>query len=74
MVNYTTGIFIYNNCTSQGVWLKNWLEKPDCPKNTVGDVWQPVLMDMVLKHGAWNELSHANNSESFRQNLSKHMK
>ena len=43
MVNYTTGI--YNNVPARVL-------KQACPKNTVGDVWQPVFMDMVLKHGA----------------------
>ena len=48
MVNYTTGI--YNNVPARVLKLA-------CPKNTVmiqkyGDVWQPVFMDMVLKHGA----------------------
>ena len=43
MVNYTTGI--YNNVPARVLKLA-------CPKNTVSDVWQPVFMDMVLKHGA----------------------
>ena len=40
---YTTGI--YNNVPARVLKLA-------CPKNTVGDVWQPVFMDMVHKHGA----------------------
>ena len=43
MVNYTTGYTIT---------VPARVLKLACPKNTVGDVWQHIFMDMVLKHGA----------------------
>ena len=43
-----------------------------CPKNNVGDVWQPIFMTNGTQ--TWCILSHADNSASFRQKLSKHMK
>jgi hypothetical protein len=43
MVNYTT---IYT------ITVPARVLKLTCPINTVGDVWQPIFMDMVLQHGA----------------------